>query len=58
MVFYFFRTLDFAIVFSLVPYFENVNILILGANIKCLDVISCFLFLGSMGKSAQLGLHT
>jgi NADH-quinone oxidoreductase subunit L len=24
---------------------------------KCLDLICFFLFLGSMGKSAQLGLH-
>jgi NADH:ubiquinone oxidoreductase subunit 5 (subunit L)/multisubunit Na+/H+ antiporter MnhA subunit len=57
-IFYFFRSLDFAIIFSLVPYFENVTVIILGVSIQCLDIITCFLFLGSMGKSAQLGLHT
>jgi NADH-ubiquinone oxidoreductase chain 5 len=41
-----------------VPYFEKVNIIILGLSFQCLDIICFFLFLGSMGKSAQIGLHT
>lgn len=58
LLFYFFRSLDFSIVFSLSPYFKQITVSFLGINIKCLDIICFFLFLGSMGKSAQIGLHT
>jgi len=57
-LFYFFRSFDFSVVFVLAPYFENVSLSLLGFNFKILDLICFFLFLGSMGKSAQIGLHT
>lgn len=58
LLFYFFRSLDFSIVFAIAPYFQDVNFLFMGVQYKSLDVICFFLFLGSMGKSAQIGLHT
>lgn len=58
LLFYFFRSLDFSVVFTLTPYFRDVNLLFMGYQFKSLDVICFFLFLGSMGKSAQIGLHT
>jgi NADH-quinone oxidoreductase subunit L len=50
--------LDFSVVFVLAPYFKNITISFLGINLKIVDLICLFLFLGSMGKSAQIGLHT
>jgi proton-translocating NADH-quinone oxidoreductase chain L len=58
LLFYFFRSLDFSIVFSLAPYFQNVDLLFMDFRWKSLDVICCCFFVGSMGKSAQIGLHT
>ena len=58
LLFYIFRSLDFSTVFVLAPYFKNINFFFLTFNIKCLDMICLFLFIGSMGKSAQIGLHT
>ena len=49
-----FKTLDFSVVSVLIPFFLNNKFL--GYNL--LDIIGLFLFLGAMGKSAQLGLHT
>jgi len=57
LIFYFFRNLDFSVVFNLGSYFKDSTVVFLNWNIKCLDIICFFLFLGSMGKSAQLGLH-
>jgi proton-translocating NADH-quinone oxidoreductase chain L len=56
--FYFVRSFDFSIAFLLSPYFKNVTICFFGFRCGCLDVISFYLFIGSMGKSAQVGLHT
>jgi NADH:ubiquinone oxidoreductase subunit 5 (subunit L)/multisubunit Na+/H+ antiporter MnhA subunit len=57
LIFYFFRNVDFSLVFNLGSYFKESVIYFLGWELKCLDLICLFLFLGSMGKSAQLGLH-
>jgi proton-translocating NADH-quinone oxidoreductase chain L len=53
-----FSSLDYDIVFSLVPLALDYRFLIGNFQIPVLDLISIFLFLGAMGKSAQLGLHT
>lgn len=57
IVFYYFRTVDFAVVFALSPFFKNSTMWILGNEFFILNVICFFLFIGSVGKSAQLGLH-
>ena len=58
LIFYFFRSVDFFVVFSLAPFLKDATFFFLGFEFFCLDVICCFLFLGCVGKSAQLGLHT
>ena len=57
LIYYFFRSLDFAVVFNLGAYFDTATFNVFNWNVPCLDLICFFLFLGSMGKSAQLGLH-
>ena len=58
IIFYYFRSVDFAVVFSLAPYFAEITFKIISWNFFCLDIICFFLFIGSVGKSAQIGLHT
>jgi NADH:ubiquinone oxidoreductase subunit 5 (subunit L)/multisubunit Na+/H+ antiporter MnhA subunit len=58
LVFYFFRSVDFSLIFVLAPYFTNVSFSFLNWDVYCLDAICFFLFVGSVGKSAQMGLHT
>lgn len=58
VAFYTFQTVEFNSLFGLVPYFVNTTILFCNVSISPLLVIITLLFLGAMGKSAQLGLHT
>jgi proton-translocating NADH-quinone oxidoreductase chain L len=53
-----FNSLDYDVVFSLVPLALDYRFLISNFQIPVLDLISIFLFIGAMGKSAQFGLHT
>jgi NADH-ubiquinone oxidoreductase chain 5 len=57
-IFFIINSLDFDIVFSMIPYIKNINLQIISYNVPIVDVIGLFLFLGAMGKSAQVGLHT
>ena len=57
-IFYTFQTVEFNIVFGLAPYFVNSLILFGNTPVSPLVLISLLLFLGAMGKSAQIGLHT
>lgn len=53
-----FNSLDYDIVFSLVPEVLSFNLFIGSFELNVIDAICLFLFLGAMGKSAQFGLHT
>jgi NADH-ubiquinone oxidoreductase chain 5 len=53
-----FKAVDYATVFSLVPIVQNSYIIFLNIEIETLTIIGFFLFVGAVGKSAQLGLHT
>ncbi len=57
-IYYFFRSIDFSVVFVLTPFFTKAMLSCLTWNIPCLDTICICLFIGSIGKSAQMGLHT
>jgi len=57
-IFFVFNSLDYDVVFSLIPLAINYKIVLLGFQLPVLDLISLLLFGGAMGKSAQLGLHT
>lgn len=52
-----FRSLDYSVIFSLVPYFSNYSYSFLNFSINLLDLISILIFVGVAGKSAQIGLH-
>jgi len=58
LIFLTFQSVDFATIFSLVPYFFNKNVFFLFWNINVISLIGFLLFIGAIGKSAQLGLHT
>ena len=58
LMFFFFKSFDFGIVFAMIPFFQNTHIMFMNHSFNSIDLISFFLFAGAIGKSAQLGLHT
>ena len=58
LIFYFFGTINYAEVFNLIPTLVSEKIIFLGFNFGVIDLISILLFIGAMGKSAQIFLHT
>src|SRR5579884_3554520 len=57
-VFVIFGALDFDTVFGKAPGVVNTSINFLGWQLPSLTIACILLFVGAMGKSAQLGLHT
>jgi NADH-quinone oxidoreductase subunit L len=58
MVLYYMGSLDYAAVFSVAPQFSNATVeLIPGQPWQLMTVICLLLFVGAMGKSAQVPLH-
>ncbi len=57
-VFHVFRSLNFNVVFALIPFFANESFIFWGVSVNIISAISLLLFIGAMGKSAQIGLHT
>jgi NADH-quinone oxidoreductase subunit L len=53
-----FKTTNFTIIFTLLPFFVTDAYSLLGCTVSTINVIAFFLFIGAIGKSAQLGLHT
>jgi len=53
-----FKTTDYIIVFSLIDYIKDINFFIIFGEVKLLNLIIFLLFIGAIGKSAQIGLHT
>ncbi len=51
-------TLDFDEVFAKMPDLANHSFFFLGMQLDVITTICILLFIGAMGKSAQLGLHT
>lgn len=59
LMFFFFRSFDFGVVFNMSDLVYNSNPLtVFSMKLNKLDLVAFFLFLGAVGKSAQLGLHT
>jgi proton-translocating NADH-quinone oxidoreductase chain L len=59
--FYTFKTLNYNVLFSLVPFYASEisgTFPLFGYDIDMLSFICIFFFIGAVGKSAQLGLHT
>ncbi|MGC9955167.1 MAG: NADH-quinone oxidoreductase subunit L, partial [Rhizomicrobium sp.] len=57
-IFTVFKTLDFDAVFAAAPAIAGKSFIFAGHNVDILTAICLLLFMGAMGKSAQLGLHT
>ena len=58
IIYFFFRSFDFSVVFSSMPFLLAKEINFLNTNYRFVDFLSFFVFLGAAGKSAQIGLHT
>jgi len=53
-----FKAVDYATVFALTPMFVGEKFIFLNSELDMLTVVCLLLFIGAVGKSAQLGLHT
>ena len=58
LIFYIFGTVNYNEVFEKIPEILNRELVFLGINFNAVDLICLLLFLGAMGKSAQIFLHT
>jgi NADH-ubiquinone oxidoreductase chain 5 len=58
IIFTTFKAVDYCTIFALVPIFVTKTFIIFNLSYNILFIICTFLFVGAVGKSAQLGLHT
>lgn len=58
IIFVEYKAVDYATVFALTPIFTNKVFHFLNFDFDLISLICFFLFIGAVGKSAQLGLHT
>jgi len=58
LIFYLFGTVNYNEVFQQIPQNINNKLTILGLQLNSIDLICLLLFIGAMGKSAQILLHT
>tara|TARA_B100000029_G_scaffold461232_1_gene492853 strand:+ start:44 stop:1951 length:1908 start_codon:yes stop_codon:yes gene_type:complete len=57
-IYFIFDSVSFDTIFANVKNFENHKIYFAGIYFDTIDLLCFLLFIGAMGKSAQLGLHT
>ncbi len=58
IIFIQYKAVDYATVFAMTPFFIKNNFIFLNLSFNLIDIIGFLLFIGAIGKSAQLGLHT
>jgi NADH-ubiquinone oxidoreductase chain 5 len=58
IIFVEYKAVDYATVFAVTPIFTNKVFSFLSFDFDLISIICFFLFIGAVGKSAQLGLHT
>ena len=58
LIFYLFGTVNYSEVFEQIPTITEKNLVFLGFDINAIDLACLLLFIGAMGKSAQILLHT
>lgn len=58
IIFVEYKAVDYATVFALTPILTNKVFNFLSFDFDLISIICFFLFIGAVGKSAQLGLHT
>jgi NADH-ubiquinone oxidoreductase chain 5 len=56
-IFYLFKSVEYSSVFALTPLYLNSTLTFLNIEINALTLICFLLFIGAIGKSAQVGLH-
>jgi len=57
-IFLVFKTIDFSTIFAIAPYLAETKFIFFGLEVDKLTLICILLFIGAVGKSAQIGLHT
>jgi len=57
-IYHTFKSIDYGLVFSLIPNFLGEKLIFLNLEVDVLTLISILIFVGAVGKSAQIGLHT
>ena len=57
-IFFVFGSLQYDAIFAAAPAMKDVYVGFLGHQVHAISLICALLFVGAMGKSAQLGLHT
>ena len=58
LIFYLFGTINYEEVFQQIPQITKKEIVFLGIHLNAINSICILLFIGAMGKSAQIFLHT
>jgi NADH-quinone oxidoreductase subunit L len=58
LIFYLFGTVNYSEVFQQIPTVVDKNLSFLGFEVNAIDLVCLLLFIGAMGKSAQILLHT
>ena len=58
LIFFFYGTVNYSEVFQNTPLMEGKEIIFLGIELNLITLICFLLFIGAMGKSAQILLHT
>jgi len=58
LIFYIFGTVNYNEVFQRIPEILDKKLFFIGINFNAVDLICLLLFVGAMGKSAQIFLHT
>jgi NADH-ubiquinone oxidoreductase chain 5 len=53
----FFQSVEYSSIFAMVPFFTQKYFMFFSMKISFLNCVSILLFVGAIGKSAQLGLH-
>ncbi len=58
LIFFLFRSISFDTIFAAIPAHQTATYQVLGGTWRAYEVIGVLLFIGAMGKSAQIFLHT
>jgi NADH-ubiquinone oxidoreductase chain 5 len=53
-----FKSVDYSSIAVLIPFFKNKSINLFNFDVHMLSAVGLFLFIGAVGKSAQIGLHS
>jgi len=56
--FFLYHSVDFSILFAVTPYVLNETFTFFDFHVSSITLIAFLMFIGAIGKSAQLGLHT